>query len=125
MAQRILLAEDEPNIVTSLVFLLERAGFAIEAYGNGSEALSAALASPPDIIVLDRMLPGTDGLEVLRKLRLDDGCRNLPVIMLTAKGQQEDRDAAMAAGASLFITKPFANADVVTAVNSFANNRAD
>ena len=125
MAKRILLAEDEPNIVTSLVFLLERAGYAIDAYGNCSEALSAALASPPDIIVLDRMLPGTDGLEVLRKLRLDDGCRNLPVIMLTAKGQQEDRDAAMAAGASLFITKPFANADVVTAVNSFANNRAD
>ena len=119
MAKRVLLAEDEPNIVASLEFLLGRAGYEIVAYSDGAEALSAIKTDPPDIVVLDMMLPSLDGLEILRQLRAEAGCANLPVIMLTAKGQQEDRDSAMNAGADLFITKPFANSDVVDAVKSF------
>lgn len=122
MAKRVMLAEDEPNIITSLVFLLERAGFIVEAFGDGKDALAAAEARPPDIAVLDLMLPGLNGLEILRAFRADNRLAHLPVIMLTAKGQQEDRDAAMAAGANLFITKPFANADIVDAVKSLAGD---
>lgn len=116
MAKHVLLAEDEANIVTSLTFLLERAGFAVTAEMDGEAALEAALAAPPDVMVLDVMLPGLDGMEVLRRLRASDAARALPVVMLTAKGQREDRDNAMVAGADLFITKPFSNAELVDAV---------
>jgi len=120
MAKRVLLAEDEPNIVASLTFLLERAGMAVAAEMNGQAALSAALADPPDVMVLDVMLPGLDGLEILRRLRAAEVTRALPVVMLTAKGQREDRENALGAGADMFITKPFSNSALVEAVTRLA-----
>ena len=120
MAKRVLLAEDEPNIVESLVFLLERAGFDVASEMNGQAALDAALADPPDVMILDVMLPGLDGFEILRRLRADRGCQDLPVLMLTAKGQREDREAALDGGANLFITKPFSNSAVIAAVTRLA-----
>ncbi len=117
---RVLIAEDEPNIVESLVFLLERAGFLVTAEMNGPAALAAALTDPPDVLVLDVMLPGLDGMEILRRLRADPRTRALPILMLSARGQQEDRRAALAAGADLYITKPFANAEVVGAIRTLA-----
>ena len=121
MSKRVLLAEDEPNIVVSLTFLLERAGFEVESHSNGDDALQAATASPPDVMVLDVMMPGLDGFEVLRRLRADDDDDvRLPVLMLTAKGQREDRETALKLGADRFITKPFSNADVVAAVQELA-----
>lgn len=120
MAKRILLAEDEANIVTSLTFLLERAGFSVAAEMDGLAALESALADPPDVMVLDVMLPGLDGMEILRRLRASDATRSLPVVMLTAKGQREDRENALAAGADLFITKPFSNTELVDAVAGLA-----
>ena len=116
MAKRVLLAEDEPNIVESLTFLLERAGFEVAFEANGQLALDAALANPPDVMILDVMLPGLDGLEVLRRLRADTRGESLPVLILTAKGQREDRERALNSGANLFITKPFSNAEVIAAV---------
>lgn len=121
MAKRVLLAEDEPNIVASLTFLLERAGMAVAAEMNGQAALEAALADPPDVMVLDVMLPGLDGLEILRRLRASAATRALPVVMLTAKGQREDRENALSAGADIFITKPFSNTALVEAVTRLAN----
>ena len=118
MAKRVLLAEDEPNIAESLAFLLERAGFTVEVAPDGRGALESALAAMPDLMILDVMLPGLDGLSVLKELRADNRTQTLPIIMLTAKGQQEDRDAAVAAGANLFITKPFANRELVDAVQA-------
>jgi DNA-binding response OmpR family regulator len=120
MAKRVLLAEDEPNIVASLTFLLERAGLAVAAEMNGQAALDAALAEPPDVMVLDVMLPGLDGLEILRRLRASETTRTLPVVMLTAKGQREDRETALGAGADIFITKPFSNSALVEAVTRLA-----
>jgi len=120
MAKRVLLAEDEPIIVASLTFLLERAGMAVAAEMNGQAALSAALADPPDVMVLDVMLPGLDGLEILRRLRAAEATRALPVVMLTAKGQREDRENALGAGADMFITKPFSNSALVEAVTRLA-----
>lgn len=124
MGKRVLLAEDEPNIVESLTFLLERAGFDVAAEADGRTALAAALGDPPDVLILDVMLPGADGFAVLRALRADPRGRRLPVIMLTAKGQREDRETALGCGADLFITKPFSNAEVVAAVNRLASGAA-
>lgn len=120
MPKRVLLAEDEPNIVESLRFLLGRAGFDVAVCQNGQDALSAALSAPPDVLVLDMMLPGVNGLEILRQVRARRNGVRVPVLMLTAKGQREDRERAMEAGADIFLTKPFANSDVVAAVEKLA-----
>ncbi len=124
MAKRVLLAEDEPNIVESLIFLLERAGFDVASEMNGQAALDAVLADPPDVMILDVMLPGLDGFAILRCLRADARGRVLPVLMLTAKGQREDREAAMDSGANLFITKPFSNSEVIAAVTRLADGES-
>ena len=121
MAKRVLLAEDEPNIVESLKFVLERAGFDVAVEVDGRQALNATLDNVPDVLVLDVMLPGMDGYEVLRQLRADRRSETLPVLMLTAKGQREDRELALECGADLFITKAFSNAEVVEAVEWLAN----
>ncbi len=125
MTKRVLLAEDEPNIVESLSFLLERAGFEVSVETDGQQALDAALADAPDVVVLDVMLPGMDGYEVLRQLRSNQRAARTPVIMLTAKGQREDRETAIESGADLFITKPFANSEIIAAVKRLANGRPD
>jgi len=125
MSKRVLLAEDEPNIVETLRFLLRRAGFDVEVCANGRETLAQLMSAPPDVLVLDIMLPEINGLEILRRLRADEARANMPVLMLTAKGQREDRERALQAGADLFLAKPFANADLVAAVERLAAQRDD
>lgn len=125
MGKRVLLAEDEPNIVESLSFLLERAGFDIDVETDGRQALRAALADAPDVLVLDVMLPELDGYEILRQLRADHRARTLPILMLTAKGQREDREMALECGADRFITKPFSNSEIVAVVRELADGRKD
>jgi len=120
MERRVLLAEDEPHIVESLRFLLNRAGFEVSVATNGEAALAAALNAPPDVILLDVMLPGIDGIEALRRLRADPRGRAVPVVMLTAKGRRADREIALQSGADVFISKPFSNAEVVATVNRLA-----
>ena len=124
-AKRVLLAEDEPNIVESLSFLLERAGYEVSVATDGPAALGTALNDQPDVLVLDVMLPELDGYEVLRQLRADARGESLPVLMLTAKGQREDRETALDCGADLFMTKPFANADITAAVERLVSGRPD
>ncbi len=125
MTKRVLLAEDEPNIVESLTFLLDRAGFEVMVETDGRKALDTALEDLPDVLILDVMLPELDGYEVLRLLRSDHRANKLPVLMLTAKGQREDRETALECGANLFITKPFANSDIIEAVKQLADGRHD
>ena len=115
-APAVLLAEDEPHIVESLSFLLGRAGFDVRAEADGEAALARALEDPPAVLLVDVMLPGLDGFELLRRLRADPRGAGLPVVMLTAKGQARDRETARELGADLFISKPFSNADLVAAV---------
>ena len=117
---KVLLAEDEPNIVASLTFLLGRAGFDVTVETDGEKALAGAFASRPDVLLLDVMLPGIDGFEALRRLRADPRTAAIPVVMLTAKGQREDRETARRLGADEFISKPFSNADVVETVSRLA-----
>lgn len=116
MDRRVLLIEDEPNIVEAIRFLLTRDGWLVDAHSDGSDAVEAVVAAKPDLVILDVMLPGKSGMDVLRDLRDIEETRNLPVLMLTARGQSRDRDMAEKAGVNRFMTKPFSNAEVLTAV---------
>ncbi|MGF1446952.1 MAG: response regulator transcription factor [Pikeienuella sp.] len=124
MPSRVLLAEDEPHIVELLCFLLKRAGFEVEIVQTGPGVLPKIADSAPDVLILDVMLPGMNGFEVMRKLRSHPCGRDLPVVMLTAKGQREDREAARRLAVDVFITKPFSNADLVATVTRLAAGQA-
>ncbi len=117
---KILIVEDEPNIAESLNFLLARAKFDVETVADGVAALARLQAELYSAVVLDIMLPGMDGFEVLKAIRADDRLADLPVIVLTAKGQTNDRKTAEAIGATAFITKPFSNAEVVARIRELA-----
>ena len=121
---RILIVEDEPNIVESLSFILRRAGFEVDTVTDGAEALDRVRRQAFEVLVLDIMLPGMNGLDVLKAIRSDQTLSSLPVVVLTAKGQANDRRTAEANGASAFITKPFSNADVVERVSRLAEGAA-
>ena len=110
---KILIVEDEPHIAESLSFILRRAEFEVDLVTDGAEALARLRRELYAAIILDIMLPGMNGLEVLKTIRSDTQLGELPVIVLTAKGQANDRKSAEAIGASAFITKPYSNAEVV------------
>ena len=118
---RILIVEDEPNIVESLSFILGRAGFDVDTVANGVEALDRLRRQSFSALVLDIMLPAMNGLDVLKTIRADHALTILPVMVLTAKGQASDRRAAEAIGADIFVTKPFSNAEVVQHVTRLAS----
>ena len=120
MAKRVLIVEDEPNIAMALSFLLEQEGFAVSVVADGRKALDSLATDRPDVVILDAMLPEIDGYEVLKALRRQPKTADLPIVMLTAKGQPQDRDAALGAGVDHFMTKPFANADLVAVVRALA-----
>lgn len=118
MTARVLLIEDEPNITEAIRFILSRDGCDVTALADGAGAIAAVHAAKPDLVILDLMLPGVSGLEILAQLRADPATKTLPVMMLTAKGQGRDREAAERAGASHFMTKPFSNDDMRAAVRA-------
>lgn len=117
MGRSVLLIEDEPNIIEALSFLLERDGWTVRIHSDGVDAVDAVARVGPDVLVLDAMLPGRSGFEILRELRQQDATRDLPILMLTARGQTKDREMAASFGASQFMTKPFSNAEMLEAVN--------
>lgn len=116
MNKRVLLIEDEPNIIEAVSFILSRDGWDVKTHSNGHDALEAARHRDPDLIILDVMLPGRSGLEILQDIRQDTQLRDCPVLMLTARGQDKDRDMAERYGASKYMTKPFSNAEVLETV---------
>lgn len=117
---RVLIAEDDRNIVEALSFVLSRDGFEVSEAFDGDEALRVVRSAPPDVLILDLMLPRRNGFEVLKLVRGDPALRALPVIVLTAKGQPQDRRLAEQIGVEGFMTKPFSNTDVVEAVRRLA-----
>ncbi len=118
MSSQVLLIEDEPNISEAIRFILSRDGCDVTALTDGSAAMDHVRAHRPDLVILDLMLPGISGLDILVALRADPETHNLPVLMLTAKGQGRDREAAERAGVSRFMTKPFSNDDMRAAVRA-------
>jgi DNA-binding response OmpR family regulator len=118
MASRVLIVEDEPDIRDLLAFHLEREGYQIGKSRTGADALRQVAASPPDLILLDLMLPEMDGLEVCRRLRRDPRTASLPIVMLTAKGEEIDRVLGLELGADDYIVKPYSPKEVVARVRA-------
>ncbi|MBZ8118782.1 response regulator [Roseovarius sp. LXJ103] len=116
MGKHVLLIEDEPNIIEAISFILSRDGWDVKTHSNGHDAMDVMRARRPDLVILDVMLPGRSGFDLLGDIRGDAALGALPVLMLTARGQRKDREMAEAAGVSRYMTKPFSNADVLEAV---------
>ncbi len=106
-APRIMIVEDEPSIALMLAYNLEAAGFLVERIERGDEAELRLAEQPPDLLILDWMLPGVSGLEICRRLRARERTRTLPVIMLTARGEEKERVRGLSVGADDYIVKPF------------------
>lgn len=116
----VLLIEDEPNIIEAIRFILEQDGWSVETHSDGADAVEKTAEVQPNILVLDLMLPNKSGFDILRELRARPGFSELPILMLTAKGQAKDRETAEAGGVTAFMTKPFANQDLLSAVRALA-----
>lgn len=116
MQAKILIVEDERDIVELLRYNLQEAGFKTDYVRNGADALQRAIATPPDLILLDLMLPEVDGLVVCRLLKSDPRTKNVPIVMLTAKIEEEDRVKGLELGADDYIPKPFSPREVVLRV---------
>ena len=120
MARRVLLIEDEPNIIEALSFILTRDGWTVHTHSDGTTAAARVRLGEPEVVILDAMLPGRSGFDILRDIRSDPATVKVPVLMLTARGQEKDRELALRLGATEFMTKPFANAEVVAEVRRLA-----
>lgn len=118
MKPRILIVEDEAPVVTLLRYNLEREGFEVEAAADGEEALVSVDENPPDLILLDWMLPEVSGIEIARRLRRQAKTKNIPIIMLTARTEEADTVRGLDAGADDYITKPFSPAEMVARVRA-------
>ena len=118
MASRVRVVEDEPDIRDLLAFHLERDGYQVTRATTGPEALRQLRAAPPDLVILDLMLPELDGLEVCRRLRADPATATLPVIMLTAKGDEVDRVVGLELGADDYVVKPFSPKEMLARVRA-------
>ena len=116
--QKLLVVEDDPDIAQLLAHSLGRAGFAVELLASGADVLPAVRRLNPDLILLDLMLPGLDGLEVCRALRANPATAAVPVIMLTARAEESDRIVGLELGADDYITKPFSPNEVVARVRA-------
>lgn len=125
MSEHIFIAEDEPYIVESLGFVLSNAGYSITPESNGAEVVPKVRAMRPDVVILDLMLPDRNGFEVLKELKNDPDLKSIPVLILTAKGQAQDRSTAELLGADAFITKPFSNRQVLECVDRLTHSGAE
>ena len=114
----ILIVEDDPDIAELVQRYLSRAGHTTDLVGGGDHALEAVASRPPDLVLLDLMLPGLDGLEVCRSLRRGAATRGLPIIMLTARTEEADRIAGLELGADDYVTKPFSPSELVARVGA-------
>ena len=120
MGKHVLLVEDEPNIIEAIRFILTRDGWRVSTHSDGIDAAAVIRAAAPDVVVLDVMLPGRSGFEILQDLRAAEATRTLPVLMLSARSQMRDREMAERYGASRVLTKPFANTEIVAALRDLA-----
>ena len=116
MQKRVLVVDDEPNIVMSLEFLMRRAGFEVQVARNGREALTALDGTPPDLMLLDVMMPEFDGYEVCEKIRARPEWNATKIVMLTARGREVERERGLSLGADAYVTKPFSTRELVDQV---------
>jgi DNA-binding response OmpR family regulator len=123
MMAAVLVVDDDPTVREVVITYLTKAGHAVTSAADGNEALASVASAPPELVVLDLMLPGVDGLEVCRRLRESGG--DIPVIMLTAKGSVSDRVVGLELGADDYVTKPFSPRELVLRVESVLRRTAE
>lgn len=112
----VLLVDDEPNILLSLKFLMQKEGYEVLVAQNGEEAMAIARQHLPDLVILDVMLPSPNGYEVCQALRADSQLTGLNILMLTAKSNPADKEKGLAMGADDYVSKPFSNRELVDKV---------
>ncbi len=122
LAQSVLVAEDERNLVEALSFLMRRAGYEVSVARDGPTTVEMARTLRPDLVLLDIMLPGFDGFEVVAAIKSDTTGKPPRIVMLTAKGHERDRRKALELGVDDYVTKPFSNRDVVERVRALLSN---
>jgi len=113
MAKKILIADDEPNIVTALEFLLQRGGYEVLIARDGDEALKALESARPDLVLLDIMMPVKSGYEICKRIRERPEWAHIKVVMLSAKGRDAEVNKGLAMGADLYVTKPFSTRELM------------
>ena len=116
MSHKIVIADDEPNILVSLEYLFKREGFIVTVARDGQEALEAIARERPALVLLDVMMPKKSGLDVCQALRADDANRDIKILMLTAKGRDTDVAKGIALGADAYMTKPFSTKELVARI---------
>jgi len=121
---RVLIIEDSADIAELIKHYLDRAGYDTVVHGSGRDGLVAARQSPPDLVILDVMLPGMDGMQVCQALRAEPTTSGLPILMLTARGEEADRVRGLELGADDYVTKPFSPKELVARVGALLR-RAD
>ena len=113
MSHKILIADDEPNILISLEYLMQREGYTVSVARDGEEAIAAILRDRPALVLLDVMMPKKSGFEVCQEVRANDAVRHTLILMLTAKGRDTDAAKGLGLGADAYMTKPFSTRDLV------------
>ncbi len=124
MTRKILIADDEPNILISLEYLMQREGFEVLVARDGNEALELARDRHPDLILLDAMMPGRDGFEVCREIRADPELRDMRILMLTARGRDTDIAKGQAMGADAYVVKPFSTRELADKVREMLTEKS-
>ena len=124
MSASILVADDEPNIVLSLEFLLKQAGFRVRTVADGEAALAEIAQEPPNLVLLDVMIPGRDGYAVCQEIRSNPAWRDVRIIMLTAKGGEIQREKGLSLGADEYVTKPFSTRELVERIRRMLERRS-
>ena len=124
MTRSVLVVDDEPNIVLSLEFLIKQAGYEVRIARDGDAALKAIEERLPDLVLLDVMMPKRDGFDVCETIRANPVWKKIPIIMLTAKGRDIEREKGLALGADAYITKPFSTRDALDQIRQFLGESA-
>lgn len=122
MTKKVLIADDEPNIVTSLEFLLEHNGYDVRVARDGQEVLDQLPEYRPDLILLDVMMPVHNGFEICQTIRANPEWRDMKIVMLTAKGRDIEATKGLALGADAYVTKPFSTKDLVERVKELLDD---
>lgn len=122
MTRTVLLVDDEPNIVLSLEFLIEQAGYRSRVARDGEAALKAIEESKPDLVLLDVMLPKRGGFDVCQTIRANPAWNDIRIVMLTAKGRDSEREKGLALGADAYITKPFSTREAMEQIKRFLDD---
>lgn len=124
MSKKVLIADDEPNIVTSLEYLMQKSGYEVKIARNGDEALALVESFRPDVVLLDVMMPRRNGYEVCQQIRERADWQHIKIVMLSAKGRDAEVNKGLSLGADSYVTKPFSNQELIARIDAFFGDGA-